>query len=89
MLGVIDVSRVVIKRRQRTNYATEYCHGVGVGTKPFEKAAQLLIDHRVMLDGVNKFDAFLSIWQFTIQQTAQFQIVRLLGQLLNWITTVQ
>ena len=68
VFGVIDVSRVMVERRQRTDYAAKNRHRVSVWAKPFEKTTQLLIHHGVVLDGVDKRVAFRSVWQFTVEQ---------------------
>ena len=67
MLRIINVQRVVIKRRQRANNAAHDCHWVGIGPKAFEETAQLLVNHGVMFDGIDKAIFVFSIRQLTVQ----------------------
>ena len=66
MLRIVNVQRVVIKRRQRANNAAHDCHWVGIGPKAFEETAQLLVDHGVMLDGIDEVVFVFGIRQLTI-----------------------
>ncbi len=50
LVGVIDVGRVVIERRQRANHAAQHRHRVRVAAETAEESGDLLVHHRVMGD---------------------------------------
>ena len=90
VLWVVDVGAVVVEGRQSTNQTGQDGHRVGVTTKTAQKELHLLVDHGVLVHQLVKVFALLTDGQFTVQeQVAGVQIVHLVGQLLDGVTTVQ
>ena len=90
MLLVIDVQRVVVKGRQRSDDAAHDGHGMGFAAKALNKGAQLFMHHSVALDGGVELLALSVVRQFAVQQqVAQFQVVGLLRELVDGVAAVQ
>jgi len=90
VLRVIDVQRVVIEGGQGTDHAAHDGHRVGIAAETVEEGLQLLMNHGVVLDGADELGLFFLARQFAIeQQVAGFQVVRLLGELLDGVAAVQ
>ena len=90
LLGIVDVQRVVVERRQRADRTDQHRHRVRVTAEATEEEVHLLMDHRVLGHGVGEHFFLLCVWQFAVQQqVAGFQEVAVDGQLLDRVTAVQ
>ncbi len=65
---VVDVGRVVIKRRQRANVADHYRHGVRVAPIAREEPRHLFVHHRMVRDGAPKIDELRVGRQLAVKQ---------------------
>ncbi len=52
---IVHIQRVMIERRQRAGYTTQYCHRMGVATEAVEQTGNLLMNHGVAGNGQFKF----------------------------------
>ena len=87
---VLDVGRVVIERRQGANHTTHDRHRMRVTAEATVEELQLLVNHGVVFNGADERFFLLSSRQLAEQkQVAHFQIVRLVGQLLDGVAAVQ
>ncbi|MCY1417601.1 hypothetical protein D9M71_331400 [compost metagenome] len=90
MARIVDVQGVVVEGRQGADHAAHDGHRVGVAAEAVEEALQLLVNHGVVLDGVDELFLLRGVGQFALQQqVAGFQVVGLLGELFDGIAAVQ
>ena len=90
MLGIGDVSAVMIESRKSTYQASHYGHGVSITSETTQEKLHLLIHHGVVVHQFVKVCALLRIRQVAFQeQVASVQIVAVVGQLLNGIAAVE
>ena len=80
----------MIEGGQRTDDTTHDGHRVSVAAEAFKERAHLVIDHRVHADFVYKRFFLSLVGQVSVkQQEAGFEVIGLLGQLLDRITAVE
>jgi len=90
LLGVVDVERVVVERRQRADRAHQHRHRVRVAAEAAEEELHLLVDHGVLGHGFNEFGLLHGVRQVAVQQqVARFHEVGVDGQLFDRVTAVQ
>ena len=90
MFRVLNVQRVVIERRQRTNATDQNRHRVRIAAKTLEKTGHLLVHHRVMHNPVFEILFLQVVRKVTVQQQeARLQIVTALGNLLDRIAAIK
>jgi len=87
---IIDIQRVVVEGGEGADHAAHDGHRVGIAAEAVEEALQLLVNHGVVLDDADELGLLLGGRQFAVQQqVAGFQVVGLLGQLLDGVAAVQ
>jgi hypothetical protein len=80
MLGIIVVESIVIEGRQGANDANHDSHRMRVPTEALIKLDQLLMHHRVLLDGGFKIRLLLGVRQLTVlEQVSHFKEVALVA----------
>ena len=90
MLGVGEVFRFVIERRQGTNDTDQNRHRMRVTTEALIELHQLLVQHGVVLDG--RFEGYflIGIWQLAVlQQISYIEKVAVRRQLLDRIAAIK
>ena len=87
---VRDVERVVIEGRQRPDHAAHHRHGMRVAPKSRVEAAKFLLHFAVALDVADEIVLLVGRGQFAVQQqVAQFQEIRLFGELFDGVSAMQ
>ncbi len=90
MVRVINVQGVVVESGEGTNYAAHDGHRVSITTETVEEALQLFMHHGVILHGADELGLFFGTGKFAVQQqVAGFQVIGILGQLLNGVAAVK
>ena len=90
LLGIIDVSAVVIKRGQRANDADHNGHWVRIAAETVEETVHLLVQHGVAGNRRFKLFELCGTGQLAIQQQkAGLDKAAFIGQLLDGIAAVQ
>ena len=90
LMGISDISRIVIESRKRANNAAHDRHWMRIAAETPIKLHKLFMQHRVARDGVREFIKRRFVGQFAVQQqVGDLHKARLLGQLTNWVTTVE
>ena len=80
----------MIEGRQSANHPNHDRHRVGITPKAAKKAAQLLIQHRVISDIQIELPFFCRVWQLTVeQQITHFQELTMIRQISNCVTAMQ
>ncbi len=90
LLRIVDVGRVVIKRRQRADHAAHHRHGMRVAAEAAEERRQLLMHHRVMGDDKVEFFHPRFAGQLAVQQQmADFHKRRMRGELVDRVAAIE
>jgi hypothetical protein len=90
VLRVMDVGAVVIEGRERADQARHHGHRVRVAPEAAQEELHLLVDHRVVGDGLDEAVALGLVGQLAIeQQVADLEEVAVRGQLLDGVAAVQ
>ncbi len=89
MLGIGSIHLGVVVGRHRPHDGGQHCHGVRVVAEALEEIQHALVEHGVRADRVIELVEFALGRQFTVQQqVADFEEIRVLGQLLDRVTPV-
>src|SRR5690606_36348407 len=89
VMRIRDVRGVMVERRQSTDQASQYCHGVGVRTEAAQEVLHLFLNHGVVRDQGVKFLLLICVGQLAVQdQVAHIHEIALLCQLVDRVTTV-
>jgi hypothetical protein len=90
ILGVGEISRVVIEGRQRADHADHHRHRVRVAAEALIEPHQLLMHHGVLLDRGLELALLGLVRQFAVlQQIGDFEEVAVLRQLFDRVAAVQ
>ncbi len=90
LMRIRDIRRVVIEGRQRAHAAAHYSHGVGITAEAGEKAAHLLVHHRVVRDAMIEIILLRLGRQIAVEKkVADFEEVAMFCKLLDRVTAVQ
>ena len=90
LLRIVDVERVVIERRQRSDRRAQDRHRMRVVMEAVQKVLERLVHHRVMRDFVLERGELVRRRQLAVdQEVGDFEKARLLGQLLDRITAIE
>jgi hypothetical protein len=90
VLGIVDVERVVVERRQRADHADHHGHRVRVAPEPLVEARQLLVHHGVVRHRAHEFGLLPGVRQLAVQQqVAGLEEVAVLRELLDRVAAVQ
>ncbi len=90
VLGIGEVHRVMVEGRQGTNDTGHDGHRVSVTAEAGVELGQLLVHHRVLLDGVFEIALLTGVRQLAVlQQIGHFEEVAVLSQLLDRIAAIQ
>ncbi len=89
LVGVVQIHRVLIERRQSADHTAEDRHRVSVAGKPVVERSHVLVDHRVVTNSRSEFGRLLCVGQFAIdQQVGGFEKVGLSRKLLDRVATI-
>ena len=90
MLGIVDIERVVVERRQRTHRTDQHRHWVCIATEATEEKLHLLMHHGVIRHRGDKFRLLRWIGQLAVQQqVASFQEVAIHCELLDRVAAIK
>src|SRR5688500_4396647 len=90
MPRVGNIHCIMIKRRQGADYAHHHGHGMGVPSKAGVKPGELLVHHRMLLDGVVESLLLLAGGQFPVdKEVAYFHEIALHRQLFDRVAAVK
>ncbi len=90
LLGIVDVERVVIERRQRSDRRAQHRHRMRVVVEAVQEVLERLMHHRVMRDFVVERRELVRRRQLAVdQQIRDLEEARLLGQLLDRIAAIE
>ncbi len=89
-LGILDLLRVVVERRQRSDGRDQHPHRMSVVVEPLEKAlAHVLVDERVVRDVLGPHLVLFGGRELAVdQQVGDLEVGRLFGELLDRIAAV-
>ena len=80
----------MVEDRQRANHTGHHGHRVRVATETGIELGQLLMHHRMVLDGFFEIDLLLGIRQFAVlQQVGHLKEIAVFGQLLDRVTAIE
>ena len=89
LLGVEDVLRLGVERRQRRDAAAQHRHRMRVVAEPLEKPFDVLVHVRVERDVVHPVVVLGLVRQLAVpQQPRDFEVAGLLGQLLDRVSAI-
>ncbi len=84
VIFVVNIQHVVIKRRQRPNHRAHQRHRVRVTTKPTDHTRDLLMNHGMSCDAVDKLIVLFTIRRITVQHdVTHLGEITFLSQLLH------
>ena len=90
LLDVGDIHLVVIERRQGSNDAAHNGHRMRITAETLEEVAHLVVQHRVVFDGVMEALVLFRCRKLAVkQEVADFQVVGVFCQFLDWVASVQ
>ena len=89
MTRVVDIQRIVIKRRQRAHHTHHHRHRMRVTTETAVKIIDLLMQHGVIAHRAEKLFLLRGIRQIAVQQQITgLKKIGILGQLLDRVASV-
>ena len=87
---IFDIGAVVVEGREGAGHAAENRHRVGVTAEAAQEVVDLLMDHRVIGDGLVEGYHLLGRGQFAMEeQVADFKEIAVLRQIFDRIAAVQ
>src|SRR5690606_41511781 len=90
VVGVIDIEAFVVLGGEGACQGNHHCHRVTVSLESVEDAGDTVFNLVVTADFVSEGFFGCGIRQFTVQQqVAGFEVVRVVGQLLDRVASVQ
>ena len=88
--GIVDVGGVVIERRQRANHTTHHGHRVSVTPEARIETSHLLVQHRVIGDGLFEFVVLELAGEISVQEEiADLDEGRLFSELVDRVAAMQ
>ena len=80
----------MVESRKSAHNPAHNGHGVSVPSKAIKERPNLLVNHGVVRDHVNKFSFLIGVWKLSIQQEiTRLEVIGLLCKLLDRVAPVE
>src|SRR5208282_6679694 len=88
-IGIENILRIRIKRRESRDGGNQHAHGVGVVVESVEKFLDALVNERMVRDVVRPIRELRLRGKFAVEnQIRSFEVVALLGELFDRIAAI-